>query len=131
MTVLLDTHVLVRWVERSKSLPATVHRAIDRAASAGGAIVSDISLWEIGMLVEGGKLELTLPLREWLTRATATPRVQRVGITPEIVDEMVSLSATHAWDPADRILVATGRVLGAKLATMDARIVDSGLVPTL
>jgi PIN domain nuclease of toxin-antitoxin system len=44
---------------------------------------------------------------------------------------MVSLSTTCAWDPADRILVATARVLSARLATADARIVDSGLVASL
>jgi PIN domain nuclease of toxin-antitoxin system len=132
MTILLlDTHVLVRWVERSNRLPASHHRAIDREAAAGRVRVSDISLWEIGMLVEDGRLELKLPLGEWLTRATAPPRVQRAGIGPEVVREMVALSATYAWDPADRILVATARVLGAKLVTADARILESKLVPTL
>ncbi len=130
-TLLLDTHVLLRWIERSKRLPVNQHRAINRAAASACVRVSDISLWEIGMLVEDGKIELKLPLGEWLTRATATPRVQRVGITPEVVAEMVSLSTTYAWDSADRILVATARVLGATLVTADARILDSGLAPTL
>jgi PIN domain nuclease of toxin-antitoxin system len=34
-------------------------------------------------------------------------------------------------DPADRILVATTRVLGATLLTQDRRILDAGLVRTL
>jgi hypothetical protein len=34
-------------------------------------------------------------------------------------------------DPADRVIVATARVLGATLLTADRRIVASGFVPTL
>ena len=34
-------------------------------------------------------------------------------------------------DPADRILVATARVLGATLLTRDRRIVDAALATTL
>ena len=131
MRILLDTHALVRWVERSKRMPAIQHRAVDRAAAASTLWVSDISLWEIGMLVEDRRLDLKLPLSEWLARAVSPPRIQVSGITPDVVGEMVAMSTTHAWDPADRILVATARVLGATLATADARIIDSRLVATL
>jgi PIN domain nuclease of toxin-antitoxin system len=34
-------------------------------------------------------------------------------------------------DPADRIIVASARVLGATLLTQDDRIIQSGLVPIL
>jgi PIN domain nuclease of toxin-antitoxin system len=44
---------------------------------------------------------------------------------------MVDLSVTRDWDPADRIIVATARVLGVPLVTADVRIVDSGMVPTI
>ncbi len=41
------------------------------------------------------------------------------------------LPPTFHRDPADRILVATARALGATLLTRDERIVDAGLVATL
>jgi len=44
--------------------------------------------------------------------------------------ELVTLTMTRAWDPAIGIIVATARVLGAKLITTDDRIVDAGLVET-
>lgn len=40
-------------------------------------------------------------------------------------------STTRSSDPADRILVATARVLGATLVTSDSRIIPSKLVPTI
>lgn len=93
--------------------------------------MADISLWEIASLVERGRVKLSLPLDEWLARATAPPRVERVGITPAIAREMIDLSSTRDWDPADRILVATARVHGVPLVTSDSRIVDSELVPVV
>ena len=131
MNALLDTHALVWWVDGSKKLAREQHRATERAASAGALFLSEISFWEIAMLVEAGKLTFREPLDEWLERAAAAPTVQRIGITPAIAREVASLSTTRNWDPADRILVATARVLGARLVTSDTRIIDSKLVPTI
>ena len=130
MNVVLDTHILVSWVGGVKHLDRAQHRAIEKAASTSALWVSDISLWEVAMLVEGGRLKLTEPLDTWLERATAAPAVARVGLTPKIVHELASLPTTRTWDPADRIIVATARVLGATLVTNDARIIDSELVRT-
>jgi PIN domain nuclease of toxin-antitoxin system len=93
--------------------------------------VCDVTLWEIALLLERGRIRLALPLDEWLARATAAPLVERCAISPAIAREMVDLGATRDWDPADRILVATARVLGVPLVTADARIVESGLVRTV
>jgi PIN domain nuclease of toxin-antitoxin system len=131
VNALLDTHALVWWVDGSKKLAREQSRATERAASAGALFLSEISFWEIAMLVEAGKLTLREPLDEWLERAAAAPAVQRIGITPTIAREIVSLTTTRKWDPADRIIVATARVLGARVVTSDSRIIDSKLVPTI
>ena len=130
MNTLLDTHALVWWVDGSKKLAREQLRATERAANASTLFVSEISFWEIAMLVEARKLSFREPLGEWLERATAAPAVQRVGITPTIAREFASLGATRTWDPADRIIVATARVLAARLITSDSRIVESNIVPT-
>jgi PIN domain nuclease of toxin-antitoxin system len=131
MNALLDTHALVWWVDGSKKLAREQYRATERAASTGALFLSEISFWEIAMLVEAGKLTFREPLDEWLERAAAAPAVQRIGITPTIAREVASLSTSRNWDPADRIIVATARVLGARLVTSDSRIIDSKLVPTI
>jgi len=128
---LLDTHVLLWWFERPKRLSAGQLRTIRKGGDSAGLGVSDVTLWEIALLLERGRIRLALPLDEWLTRATAAPRVERCGMSPAIAREMVDLSSTFDWDPADRILVATARVLGVPFVTSDTRIIDSGLVSTI
>jgi len=128
---LLDTHVLLWWLEGGKRLSRAQKRVIDRARADAPLWVSDITLWEIAVVYELGRIKLRLPLRDWLEAAVAPPLVQRVGISPPIAAELVALPPTFHRDPADRILVATARVLGATLLTRDERIVDAELVATL
>jgi PIN domain nuclease of toxin-antitoxin system len=48
-----------------------------------------------------------------------------------VAAEVAALPDTFHRDPADRIIVASARTVGAKLLTQDRRIIDSGLVPTV
>jgi len=131
MIALLDTHILLWWFQGSTRLSSAQRRVIKRADDDHPLGVSDVTLWEIAMLVELQRVRLSLPIDEWLARATAAPLVERCGISPAIAREMVDLSATRSWDPADRIIVASARVLGVPLVTGDARIAESGLVRTI
>ncbi len=94
-------------------------------------LVSEISLWEVATLHSLGRIQLTIPLREWLDKAVAPPLVRRQGISPAIAAALATLPDSFQRDPADRILVATARVFGATLLTQDRRIVDAALVNTL
>ncbi len=131
MTFLLDTHIIVWWFEQSPRLLPAQKEALESADAASPLVISDISLWEISTLTSLGRLRLRLPLRDWLERAVAPPLVRRIGISPAIAAEVASLPDSFHRDPADRILVATSRVLGATLLTLDRRIIESGLTPTL
>ncbi len=131
MTYLLDTHIIVWWFERNPRLLAAQKEALASADAESPLVISDISLWEISTLTSLGRLKLRLPLRDWLERAVAPPLVRRIGISPVIAAEVASLPDSFHRDPADRILVATSRALGATLLTLDKRIIDSGLTPTL
>jgi len=104
---------------------------IDKAGEDSPLGLSDISLWEIATLTELGRIALDRPLREWLEQASAPPLVRRVGISPAIASEVAALPETFPRDPADRIIVATARLLGARLLTSDQRIIESKLVPVL
>lgn len=131
MRYLLDTHVLLSWLGGDRRLSAAQRRAIESAGAEQPLWVSDISLWEIATLASLGRIRLHLPLGEWLERAAAPPLVQRAGISPAVAAEVGALPDSFHRDPADRILIATARVLGATLLTQDRRIVDAGLVRTL
>jgi len=131
LRALLDTHVLLWWLEGGRRLSRAQKRVVDRASPDAPLHVSDISLWEVAVAYELGRIKLRLPLRDWLEAAVAPPLVVRAGISPAVAAEVAMLPVTFHRDPADRILVATARVLGATLVTSDERIADAGLVPTI
>ena len=131
MKALLDTHILLWWHGDRDRLSREQQDVIAGAGADSPLEVSDISLWEVAMLYSLGRVRLTIPLREWLDKAVAAPLVRRHGISPAVAAELASLPDSFHRDPADRILVATARVLGATLLTRDRRIAEAGLVDTL
>ena len=131
MTALLDTHVFIWWLNDRDRLSPAQREVVATVAPESPLLVSDISLWEVATLHGLGRIRLSLPLREWLEKAVAPPLVRRHGISPAIAAELAALPRSFHRDPADRILVATARVLGATLLTQDRRIVDAELAVTL
>ncbi len=131
MKALLDTHVLIWWLDDRQRLSRSQQEAVAAAGGDSPLLVSDVSLWEVAMLHNQGRIRLKIPLREWLEAAVAPPLVRRCGISPAVAAELAALPDSFHRDPADRILVATARVLGATLLTQDRRIVDAALVETI
>ena len=130
MNVLLDTHILLWWLEDQKRLSREQLEILSSADADSPLQVADVSLWEIATLYGLGRVELTIPLREWLEDAVAPPLVRRRGISPAIAAALASLPDSFHRDPADRILVATARVYRATLLTNDHRIIKAKLVKT-
>lgn len=130
MKLLLDTHILLWWLQGDSRLSRTQRQALTRAVTnQEPLVVSDISLWEIAMLVELKRITLSLPVRDWLDLAVAPPEVRRQNITPAIAAQVATLPESFHRDPADRILTSTAIVLGLSMVTADRRIIDSRLVP--
>ncbi len=120
---------MIRWLNGGDRLSEAHREIIAQANAEAPLLVSDIWLWEVATFL--GRIRLTLPLRIWLKKAVAPPLVQRQGIAPAIAAEIAKLTDSFHRDPADRILVAPARALGATLLTRDRRIVGAGLVPTV
>jgi PIN domain nuclease of toxin-antitoxin system len=123
--LLLDTHVWVWYVENearrfSKRITPVVERAVQR----GNIIVSAISVWEIAQLEALGRLDLSMDVRTWVGRALAFPGVRLKGLSPSIAIESTRLPGAPHRDPADRILIATTRLLGASLVTCDQAVLE-------
>ena len=131
MTALLDTHILIWWLNDSSRLSPAQQEIVSSASAESPLLVSDISIWEVATLHSLSRIQLTIPLRAWLDKAVAPPLVRRQGISPAIAAELATLPDSFQRDPADRILVATARVFGATLLTQDRRIVEAALVNTL
>lgn len=65
--LVLDTNVWIWAVEgRVERLRRAVTKEIERATANGRAYVAAISVWEIGMLVQHGRLTLARDVAGWL-----------------------------------------------------------------
>ena len=63
--IVLDTHIWIWWVHDDAKLSADYKTCI-QSHEATGLAISRISLWKVAKLVEGGRLTLPTPVREWL-----------------------------------------------------------------
>lgn len=121
--LLLDTHVWIWLMNGDKRLKASpAMRRIQRAAASASVFVSVISVWEVGMLEAKGRILLPLDGLGWVQQALAAPGISLAALTPEVAIESSRLPGEFPGDPADRILVATCRNLGAALVTHDRQI---------
>jgi PIN domain nuclease of toxin-antitoxin system len=80
--ILLDTHAWIFMVDDPKRLGRAARRAIGKADRLG---VAAVSMWELALLVEKGRLSLDRELLEWIREALGQPRVELVPITPIVV----------------------------------------------
>lgn len=124
--VVLDTHVLVWLVAGDERLSPRVRQAIENASYEGGAHVCAISLWEIAMLVAKGRLTLAHDVGQWIDRVVTNPGLTIVPLAPEIAVGSTRLPGELDRDPADRLIVATARTLGARLVTADRALLAYG-----
>lgn len=131
MSHLLDTHILLWWLEDGGRLSPEQGRVLREASPADPLLLSAISLWEVAVLHELGRIRLSRPLEEWLRMASAPPLVRVCPVDAAVAAETARLPQGFHRDPADRLIVATARLQGATLLTSDGRIQASGAVACL
>jgi PIN domain nuclease of toxin-antitoxin system len=128
--LLLDTHVLVRWLIDAGKLSRTQVRSLESAVRRGEPVaLSAISLLEIAVLASGEKAALKVDLEEFFRSLNSNPVFRILPLTYEVALEVASLGVLR--DPADRTIAATARVHRLRLVTSDQRIIESKLVPVV
>jgi PIN domain nuclease of toxin-antitoxin system len=120
--MVLDTHVWLWWISSPEKLAADAARAINDAAENNGILISSISAWELALLVEKGRLMLSIDVQDWIRKTESLPFVRFVPVDNAIALRSVSLPGTFHADPADRIIAATALVMGLPLVTKDEKI---------
>jgi len=119
--IILDTHIWVNWILIGDSgLTKPILAAMNSQSSMA---VSAISCFEVSLLVKQRKLELPLPINEWLKEALTESGVKCLPVTCEISHLSVTLKDIHK-DPADRIIIATAIIHDALLASVDSVFPD-------
>lgn len=128
--LLLDTHVLVRWLFGARKLSRTQLRTLESAVTRGEPMAfSAISLLEIAILASGEKPALRVSIDALFDDLQSNSVFRVLPLTYEVAREIASVAVLR--DPADRAIAATARVHRLRLVTSDQRIVASGLVPTI
>ena len=122
MLLLLDTHVLVWLLQGAERISEPVYDQIQSAGDASSLLVSAITPWEIAVLVSKKRLRLETDVQVWINTALSLPGVRLQPLWPEIAVASTRLPWEMHSDPADRILVATARHLGATLVTADEQL---------
>ena len=128
--ILLDTHALIWWADGdrlrlSERALAAIDQEIENAVRPDGSpglLVSAISCWEVAMLVNRGRLALSLDVERWLALLASHPAVRFLALDPAVAVAATHLPQPFHADPADRFLVAQARALGIPLLSADSKI---------
>lgn len=118
--IVLDTHVWLWWRGDPKLLSRVARAAIESSDAIG---ISVISCFEVARLADEERITLAMDVRSWIRHALAGERVRLIGLDAEVAVTAALLDRRHfPADPADRIIFASARAVGARLVTKDRRL---------
>ncbi len=116
--ILLDTHVLLFDALVPQRLSKKARQAVEQGFASGTLACSDISLWEIAMLVARGRVNVEQDALQFIDDVlkarcvTVLPITSRIAVLSQS-DELMQ------GDPADRLIAATALAHKATLVSAD------------
>ena len=128
--ILLDTHAALWLAFNDRRLSEKAREVIIGARKNSGSLaISDITLFELAMLIEKGRIQVGSDsdsfLQELESRFVVLPINARIG------SSAMALPKSYPKDPIDRIIGATALVHGLTLLTADGAIRRSKTVSTI
>ena len=124
MNFLLDTHVLIWWMEGSSKVGNRAKKAL--LDSDAAVWVSAANIWEISIKAALGRLDPFDPPEDWASMLANELGVRSLPITFRHADAVRHLPLHHS-DPFDRILIAQARCENLTLVTVDSSIEAYGI----
>lgn len=132
MSLLLDTHIALWWLEGGDRLTMIQRRAAAAAERGNERLhIADVTLWEIAMLADRGRIAVPQGVAAFLEELESNARLEVLPITGAIALDAVRLGDSFPNDPADRLIAATARVHGHTLVTADRRVREAAVVAVL
>ncbi|NJL91290.1 MAG: type II toxin-antitoxin system VapC family toxin [Coleofasciculaceae cyanobacterium SM2_1_6] len=117
MKLLFDTHTFIWWDSEPTRLSS---RALELLSnSANMKFLSVVSIWEIQIKHQLGKLSLTLPLKDIIDEQINNHNISILPIAPNHIFGLNHLPFHHK-DPFDRLLISQAKIEEAILVSCDS-----------
>ncbi len=138
--IILDTHTWVWRVQAVATLrPLQIAAILEQENDHAGVIgICATSLWEIAMLVQRARIQLSADLPDWFNDALVYPKVRVINLSPAIAIQSTQLPGNaqlpqdeQIRDPSDQIIVATAMINNCPLVTSDRKMRDYIYVQTI
>jgi len=118
--VMLDTHTLLWWtLDPAKLSRKAASRCLEIVNT--GSFISSISIWEIGIKIKNGSLDIGLSIEDYAQKIKEMNCVEIIPIDEKIWIDSIKLNWKHR-DPADRVIVATALLKAVPIITKDEKI---------
>ncbi|MHC5718853.1 MAG: type II toxin-antitoxin system VapC family toxin [Nostoc sp.] len=117
MNFLLDTHTLIWWSIDPVKLSQQARNLLDDRSNT--LFLSIISVWEIQIKLQIGKLTLKMPLSELIKDQQETNDLQLLPIELTHIYALTNLP-NHHRDPFDRLLIAQATVEKVPIVSIDS-----------
>lgn len=128
MRLLLDTHVWLWSLTDPGRLGRRARSAVARGTNE--LWLSPVSVWELLVLAERGRVRLDEEPGRWAREALERSPVREATLTGEVAIQSREVAPLHP-DPADRFILATALVYELTLVTADEALLDLRLSPLL
>jgi PIN domain nuclease of toxin-antitoxin system len=122
--IVLDTHVWLWWLHDPARLSPTAVQLIEQEQESGALILSSISIWEVAVKVQSGKLAIPMEILQWYELARSYPATVIEPLSPLDAISSTQLPGDFHKDPADRMIISLARRLAIPLITCDRKILE-------
>lgn len=129
--IILDTCALIFDALAPGKLSSRALLTIENGEKQGVLACSDISLWEIAMLIKKGRLDPGTDTVSFINLALSSRNIEALPIIPEIAYISSSHKAFVHHDPADRLIAAATLYYKGSLITCDSLLRNIKELPTI
>jgi len=118
MRLLLDTHIFLWFITGDERLSPHFRKSIE---DADAAYLSVVSVWEVAIKYQLGKLPLPAPPNPWLLEQREHHGIESLSLSERAVSRLSELPEHHK-DPFDRMLVCQAIEEQLMLVTVDPTV---------
>lgn len=129
--IAVDTHIVVWDAIGPDKLTPSAKRALTRADRTDGILVSEITLWEIALLMKKKRLVVDTDCPTFIDLILQSRNYVLQNLTTAIASASANIDLGKNKDPADHIIVATALVKGLSLLTADRQMQTCPAIKTI